>query len=364
MKLPTTRHVADVTYTKVQKPGFHRFENIDYIFPLFECQAAVSTLESKANDYNAIKAWRKYFSIKDLGNMITAHKLIKVKADVEQEMQWFQQEPKPPTQTCIVPNNKAVKEFEKILLSNPNGKVLHNKYTITEDFATFCCSRWISLQAIDPMISIINEMNPKRKVILHGMVSGMSVHAIQNNLLSMGDWHYDLDTILIILNVTKNARQNTVVSSETVKGSHWSILKLDLKTKSYVYLDTLGYSTPINLHEKVNPLIQATGRLIGVELPSPGSGIVGRAHRANCNKARTACSNDCLKAYPLQQCSSICGPITILMSALCVGAPEVLYIILIYNRLCKKVYSLENISMARILKNSSVFLRILSKLTF
>ena len=328
IKLPTTRHVADVTYARVQKPGFHKFENVDYVFPLFECQAAMSTLESKANNYNAIQAWRKYFSVKDLGNMITAHKLIKIKADVEQEMQWFQKELHPPTQTCIIPNSNAVKEFEKMLLSNPNGKVLYSNATLTEDYSTFCCSRWVSLQAIDPMIPIINEMNPKRKVILQGMVNGMSVNAVQNKLLSMGDWPNDLETILIILNVTKNSRQNTVVSSETVKGSHWSILKLDVKMKSYVYLDTLGYSAPVNLDEKVNPLIQATGRLIGVELPSPGSGIVGRAHRAHCNKARSTCKSDCLKAYPLQQCSNICGPITVLMSALCVGAPEVQYLTL------------------------------------
>eukprot|EP00795_Rhopilema_esculentum_P003935 gene3935-15261_t len=173
IKFPTTRHAADVIYTKVQNPGFNKFENVDCMFPLFDCQAAMSTLESKANGYNAIKAWGKCYSIKDLANMITAHKLMKVKTDVEQEMQWFQKEPQPPTQACIIPDNMVVKAFDEMLLSNPNGKVLYGKCTLTEDLATFGCSRWVSLQAIDAIISIINEMNPKQKVILHGIISGM-----------------------------------------------------------------------------------------------------------------------------------------------------------------------------------------------
>ncbi len=291
----------------------------------------MSTLESRRNDYNALKVWGKHFSLTIIGNMITSHNLAKVKAEVEQELQWFQKKPHLPTTACITPSNKAIKEFKEMLLSNPNGKVLHSKYTLAEDLATFCCSRWISLQAIDPIIPMINEMNRKQKVILHGMISGMSVNAMADKLLSMGDWPIDLEAVLLILNVAKDPRQNTFVSSETVRGSHWSLLKLEIRLKSYIYLDTLGYSAPNNMQEKVNPLIQAISRLVGVELPSPDHAIIGRAHKASCNNARTTCKSDCLKTNPLQQCSSICGPITALMSALCIGAPEVTSLTIFLN---------------------------------
>lgn len=316
-----------MTYVNVEKPRFHKFENLDAMFPKSDCQAARETIESKSNDFNCVKVWGKYFSLRDVRNMITTHRLMEIKRDVEQEHEWFQQlgvNLGVPAVTCIPPNHAAVKNFERILLSGSEGRTTLTHSTFTEDLASLCCSRWVSLQAIDAFIPMINAFNTKRKVVLHGKYCatlGWTAASIQNRLSSEGHWSSELEQLSIVLNVTKDRNNNTIVTSASVRGTHWCLLHIDVATKSFRYMDSLGYPTPINLETSLALVLQAVSKLTGRKISFPSE--IGRAHRSQCNRSRATCRNECSKNYPIQQCSSICGPATILMAALSAGAPKV-----------------------------------------
>eukprot|EP00794_Sanderia_malayensis_P006481 gene6481-7221_t len=129
-----------------------------------------------------------------------------------------------------------------------------------------------------------------------------------------------LESILFILNITKNPEQKTIVGSPTKCGSHWSILKFELASGEYVYLDSLGWTPPTNIKKAIGPIIQAIGKISNTALALPHK--VSQAHNVNCNRNRSTCTTTCLTNYPLQQCGEICGPITILMASLYVGAPK------------------------------------------
>ena len=207
-----------------------------------------------------------------------------------------------------------MQEFKAKILENPNGHVDCNSTTI-EDLANLYCSCWVPLQTLQAFIPLMNSMSDASKAILHGPFIGCSSNVSYEKLSSLEHWQAPSESLLIILNVTKDREQRTLVASSVIVGCHWSLLRFEIKTQEYTYYDTLGWAPPTNLQTAIRPIMLAFGKFMGTTFPPPVA--VSRAHRATCNRARSTCSKDCLKNYPLQQCGNICGPITLLMTNFC-----------------------------------------------
>ncbi len=323
MDFPPVRRISDfsdVSYSKTKVAPQH-LENIKVIFPLSDCQAMRRTIESKNNKFVSLQVFHKSYGLADVCNMITSHKMITVKEQVQEEDRWFQENLQQPINNCDPPEITSLEQFQDLLLQQPNDKVLYKPSTTTEDLSFLCCSRWMSLQSIDPFVDLLNDLSATRKVLQHGNFINHSSKVIHQKLSATGHFKQPLECLLIILNVGKDSEQRTVVSSNNITGNHWSMLEINIRNGKYTYLDSLGWSPPVNLCSSIKNIIQAVSHLQGKSIAGPTK--VDRAHRAICERSRNACSDECIRNYPLQQCSQICGTVPIMMAAVCIGAPKV-----------------------------------------
>jgi len=107
------------------------------------------------------------------------------------------------------------------------------------------------------------------------------------------------------------------VSNLSIPGCHWSLLYVDTISNKWYYIDTLGWATPKDLADTVNPILDAFSLK---KLPAQGRFV---AHKSNPRSATAIhhCVSSCLPNIPLQTCSSVCGVIVVVMAAICSMSP-------------------------------------------
>eukprot|EP00112_Aurelia_sp_Birch-Aquarium-sp1_P016923 Seg3879.3 transcript_id=Seg3879.3/GoldUCD/mRNA.D3Y31 product=Titin protein_id=Seg3879.3/GoldUCD/D3Y31 len=138
----------------------------------------------------------------------------------------------------------------------------------------------------------------------------------------------NLDHLFILLNVGKDGKGETFVADCNRNGNHWAILDIDLKSKRYLYCDTLAWPVPRYLNNDLMPVLTALESVCSQSVPKPGMrnpNLIRCAHLSESidEFGKHHCRGRCLVNLPLQRCSNICGIISVFTAAIAVVYPRI-----------------------------------------
>ncbi len=108
------------------------------------------------------------------------------------------------------------------------------------------------------------------------------------------------------------------VSSHLLPGNHWSLLTVNLQAGSFHYFDSLCWPVPRNLRQLLERVIIAENKVSLIKLTIPDN--ISCTHPTI--DTSHYCNGSCMINYPIQQCSNICGPVSILMATIFVNTPS------------------------------------------
>lgn len=115
---------------------------------------------------------------------------------------------------------------------------------------------------------------------------------------------------LFLLNVGRSVDGNVYLGSNKQTGNHWTTCHVDTRERSVTYCDSLGWSSPIGLLEKIDKFIETTQK----EEVSLYSFIY--AHDPSSTSKGHQCLSSCSPLYPLQRCSNVCGVVVMIVAAI------------------------------------------------
>ena len=123
-----------------------------------------------------------------------------------------------------------------------------------------------------------------------------------------------LQKIVAVLNVRIDGETKSAVATSSLipTGNHWVLFVIDMSSKSSYYADPLGYPVPYNFKIETDPFLHLLCEALDYTVDYP----VQLMHKINFDSTgRHLCLGECL-TYPVQTCSSICGFVTIMTSAI------------------------------------------------
>ena len=123
--------------------------------------------------------------------------------------------------------------------------------------------------------------------------------------------------------------RQTFLSDYNQKGTHWSFIEIDYLTENMIY-DSLGWSMPKALEQKIKPIIDTVCELTGKFVAFPTKGRVFHAHtEGHINSSGFyECTSGSFVYYSRQLCFNICGTVAAVMSAIALLLPSLLDVVL------------------------------------
>ena len=121
------------------------------------------------------------------------------------------------------------------------------------------------------------------------------------------------DRFLFAVNVGRSSKGDTSIGSDLQRGCHWTMSLVDIDSRKIIYGDSLGWSVPHGLIDKVYSFIRLTCSA------DRDTFSVVLCHAPHCVNSRTGtheCNFARAQLYPFQTCRSICGIVVMVMSAI------------------------------------------------
>ena len=132
-------------------------------------------------------------------------------------------------------------------------------------------------------------------------------------------WNQVNKKLLFIFNVgcTKTMEQNgTFLAENGLTGCHFSICVYDKELNTTIYGDSLGWSAPGNLIQKIKRYIK---RFFG----EPENILLRECYNSNSNRQGShVCKIDCCVIYPHQNDGDICGIVCIVVASIVCLTPR------------------------------------------
>ena len=247
--------------------------------------------------------------------MIMIHNLKSEKERIGTLSSWLDKPMVHPSADCNLPELRLIAQFKEWVFSKANSKIILHPATSTEDLLGLCNDGWMELQTINAFMPIINVFSHKRKVFSLNSMLEMVETALE---ITVKNIFHDLEQIAFLANVGKH-RGRTFSSNQHISGSHWALLMLDLRKGTFQYCDSFCWEAPQNMAIQLNRIVAAINRVCIKEIAVPS--MITCARPAQGQGGVHCCREECLVNYPIQQCSDICGVISVIMAAVFVNAP-------------------------------------------
>ena len=151
---------------KTKNPKSNPKQPPSFTLRLADCKSISQVLGDKKQDFNAVQAGGKQYTIHNIKEMLAVHQLRSRKAEAIAAAKWLEDAVVAPSRNCEIPETKWTELFKDWIWSNSNNKVLlfESKAT-TADLETLCKFGWLELTTIRSFIPLLNAASKKRKVV-------------------------------------------------------------------------------------------------------------------------------------------------------------------------------------------------------
>ena len=221
--------------------------------------------------------------------MLKLNRAKSIKAAVQKEIKWFAAPYDIPA-TVHHPRASSIEQFKDLLNSVRYDKVILPYGMSANELSTICLDRWLSC---DPIRWLMKSLNGPRShtycLYLNEFRGGPS------SLKCFVNSSTKPDRFLFAINVGRSSNGDTFTGSDLQRGCHWTMCLGDIDSREIIYGDSLGWSVPHGLIDKVYSFI----RLACTADRDTFSVVLCHApHRVNSKAGTHDCNSACAQHYP------------------------------------------------------------------
>lgn len=315
-KLPSTKcprnGIGDVVVSDTPKITKDPFQ-LQYIPPSSLLETGINQLkffQKERKGYYYVECASHRFSLSDLQDMQNMHRIRDLQRAVQEELAWFSGPYLKPKNVQKYPPDSTIKAFQELLYLKPFDDILPLYDMTPNEMAYVCRSSWLCSGHLCWAASTFNkDQSDSFCCFINGI---RDVERLARRRLQA----HQPKRLLFFVNVAINAGK-CVLTTDSIRGCHWTLCQVDNEKNSIVYADTLGWKIPDGLLEKVRKFTDA------VYQKDVGDYELVICHRPEFvdKDGRHSCKLSCAMNYPVQTCSSICGVISMAMAAVAVHKP-------------------------------------------
>ena len=263
----------------------------------------------------------KTYDVEQINELLRVHKAMEIKQEVAWELDWFADVTNWPANLVSQPDQKDIKNFQSLIYTKRYDEILSGYDASPEELSRLCCTRWLSSDHMSWITKKLNGMQTDTLCIYLYFTRDID-HFVKKQTDSL---RQKPTQFLFILNVRRSADGNVYLGSYEQPGNHWTVCHVDTRERIVTYCDSLAWSSPINLLDRIGKFIQVTyseevSLYTFVYAHDPSSGSHG--HR---------CLSSCSPLYPLQRCGNVCGVVAMIVAAIACLATD------FFRELTKKV---------------------------
>ena len=275
---------------------------------------------NKAYVYCNTKTEQRY-DMERINELLRVHKGMEIKQEVARELDWFAEETNWPANLVNNLNQKDIKKFQNLIYMRRYDEILSGYDASPQELSRLCCSRWISSDHVSWIIQKLNSTQTEKLCIYMNYTRDIE-DFVRKNIAPL---RQKPTQFLFILNVGRSGHGNVYLGSDGQPGNHWTLCHVDTQYRTVTYCDSLAWSSPINLLDRIGKFIQATCN----EEVSLYKFMYAHDPHSESNGHR--CLSSCSPLYPLQRCGNVCGVVVMVVAAIACLAID------FFRRLTKKM---------------------------
>lgn len=247
------------------------------------------------------------FDISSLQTMLKLNRAKSIKAAVQKEIKWFAAPYDIPA-TVHHPPAPSIEQFKDLLYSVRYDKVISPYDMSPNELSTICLNRWLSCDPIRWLMKSLNGSQSHTYCLYLNEFRGdpSSLKCFVNSATKP-------DRFLFAVNVGRYSNGDTFIGSDLQRGCHWTLCLVDIDSREFIYGDSLGWPVPHGLIDKVYSFIRLACR---ADRDTFSVVLCHAPHSVNSRTGTHDCNSACAQLYPFQTCSSICGIVVMVMSAI------------------------------------------------
>ena len=182
------------------------------------------------------------------------------------------------------------------------------------ELSKLCCTRWLSCDHMDWMIQELNKVQGETKCVYMNFVLHIDCFIARR----ITPLQQKPSKYLFVLNVGKNRDGSVYLGSDAQPGNHWTMCHVDMHKKVITYGDSLAWSSPKHLLDKIEQYVRGTHNIYEQIL---SYSFVYAHEPSSVGPNGHLCGSLCVSLYPLQRCASVCGVVALVMAAIACLAP-------------------------------------------
>ena len=287
-------------------------DNCSSVPPLHTCKLIQHAFKNHNDTSNIVKVNGKILYPNDLKSCIRIHELIKLKHKVDSEIIWLNENNYNIPPGCKIVDQEKLDLFKNsLLMGNENTCVEKGTPTVlTSDIALLTCNRWLNLSIVQMYADMLNKNSANSRTVLFANIEGSS--AANMTRLVTGWKNESVESCCLIMNIKLDSSGNSLVADTKNPGNHWVCIYHTFKDNIWLYVDSLGYSRPRDLLERLEVFKSTVQEVYCID--KRDSVQIEAAHD-HLNEA--TCTTKCIQGFPFQRNNGdICGAASIIFAVL------------------------------------------------
>ena len=191
-----------------------------------------------------------YYSVDTINGALQQYKARRVTKFVRQEIDWFSETFRMPSNLKIIPEKEPLQTFESIIHNNPYDRILPEFGMTSEELSQLCLKRLLSGDHMRYFIKIANQQEPEILYVYVNSVRDIKRFVDQQLMIKQGN----IKHLIMILHIGKRRTirdgkplPTVFIIDDNNRGCHFVVPFVNLQNNVIYYGDSLGWSSPENL---------------------------------------------------------------------------------------------------------------------
>ena len=129
---------------------------------------------------------------------------------------------------------------------------------LCDDLITTVANRWVSGQLIDCLVTLLKEQPNDLNILFAQKIGAQANLSTEKSYCLKSLTDKSKNKFAIICNVTSDHTFGTTIRVDAL-GNHWSLIFVDVLSKTITYCDNKSKKTPQNLKDFVLPFLEVVG---------------------------------------------------------------------------------------------------------
>ena len=243
-----------------------------------------------------------------------------IKKQVEKEVDWLSGSYLKPNSVDQHPSMESIQRYKSLIwVDGSYGREIPRLRMEVTTLSWLCGNEYLSSDHMHWLQWKLNSIQ-QETVVFYLNVAG-SYERIVRRILS--GRHSSPKALAFMMNVGMNHNADVYLGCDARRGNHFTLCYLDKEANTVMYCDSLGWKYPSDLMAKVKTFYAAVyeRELYGYTVVSCHDYTLARGSSHFCDKSK------CATFYPLQTCSTVCGVVAMILTAIaCLAKPFFDYI--------------------------------------